>query len=169
MRELMFATRVIGDQHPCCIVLEAGPTHYGLESALALVDAAAASGADAIKFQIGDAKRLIPDPDVMFTYTYLVDKHTGETAVCTESLQEILLRRQLTDSGIIRVGISIEIIISTVLYLHRKLVVLVRQFELPVFYNRSYRLDQRAIALLDLCRIYLRSCHMAVCHDFPVL
>ena len=96
MRELMFATRVIGDQHPCYIVLEAGPTHYGLESALALVDAAAASGADAIKFQIGDAKRLIPDPDVMFTYTYLVDKHTGETAVCTESLQEILLRRQLT-------------------------------------------------------------------------
>ena len=96
MREMQFGTRVIGDKHPCCIVLEAGPTNYGLESALALVDAAAESGADAIKFQIGDAKRLIPDPNVMFTYTYLVNKATGETAVCTESLQKILLRRQLS-------------------------------------------------------------------------
>jgi len=97
MRELQFGTKILGDNHPCCIVLEAGPTHYGLESALALVDAAGDSGADAVKFQIGSAKRLIPDPGVMFTYSYLVDKQTGETAQYTESLQEILLRRELTE------------------------------------------------------------------------
>lgn len=97
MREIKLGSKFVGGNHPCCIVLEAGPTHYGLESALALVDAAVNSGADAIKFQIGDAKRLIPDPTVTFTYTYLVDKYTEETAVCTESLQDILLRRQLTE------------------------------------------------------------------------
>lgn len=95
--KLEFANKPVGDGFPVCIVLEAGPTHYSLETALALVDVAAMSGANAIKFQIGSAKRLVPDPTVMFTYTYLKDKHTGETEEVTESLQEILLRRELTD------------------------------------------------------------------------
>ena len=44
--------RAIGDGHPCFIIAEAGINHNG-DTALAaeLVDAAAAAGADAIKFQ----------------------------------------------------------------------------------------------------------------------
>lgn len=94
---MKFSNKEIGNNHPVFIVLEAGPTHYSLESALSLVDVAAESGADAIKFQIGSAKKLIPDPTVMFTYTYLKNKSTGETEEISESLQEILLRRELTD------------------------------------------------------------------------
>ena len=97
MREsLQFGNKKIGAEEPCYIVLEAGPTHYGLESAIALVNIAADAGVDAIKFQIGDAKRLVPNSDTTISYTYLVNKHTGETATITESLQKILLRRQLT-------------------------------------------------------------------------
>lgn len=94
---MKFSNKEIGNNNPVFIVLEAGPTHYSLETALALVDVAASSGADAIKFQIGSAKKLIPDPTVMFTYTYLKNKTTGETEEVTESLQEILLRRELTE------------------------------------------------------------------------
>lgn len=94
---MKFSNKEIGNNTPVFIVLEAGPTHYSLESALALVDVAADSGADAIKFQIGSAKKLIPDPTVMFTYTYLKNKATGETEEVTESLQEILLRRELSE------------------------------------------------------------------------
>lgn len=67
---MKFSNKEIGNSSPIFIVLEAGPTHYSLKSALDLVDVAAASGADAIKFQIGSAKKLVPDPTVMFTYTY---------------------------------------------------------------------------------------------------
>lgn len=80
---------------PVAIVFEAGPTHNGLESAYKLIDVAVKAGADAIKFQTLDAKRLVPDPNTMFTYRTLVDKKTGESEEVTESLQEILLRREL--------------------------------------------------------------------------
>ena len=43
------------------IVLEAGPTHYGLESAKMLSKAAKEAGADAVKFQLLNADRLIAD------------------------------------------------------------------------------------------------------------
>ena len=43
------------------IVFEAGPTHDGLQTAKALVDIAANAGADAIKFQIIDAKKIVRD------------------------------------------------------------------------------------------------------------
>lgn len=94
---MKFSNKEIGNSSPIFIVFEAGPTHYSLKSALDLVDVAAASGADAIKFQIGSAKKLVPDPTVMFTYTYLKNKTTGVTEEVTESLQEILLRRELTN------------------------------------------------------------------------
>lgn len=97
MKEYKFSKSIVGGKNPVFIVLEAGPTHYSLESALALVDVAANSGANAIKFQIGSAKRLVPDSSVMFTYTYLKNKETGETEEISESLQEILLRRELTE------------------------------------------------------------------------
>lgn len=92
---LHFGQSLIGDGMPVCIVFEAGATHYGLDSALRLVDAAAAAGADAVKFQMVDVKRLVPSLDTMFSYVRLVNAATGETESITESLQTILLRREL--------------------------------------------------------------------------
>ena len=80
---------------PVCIVFEAGATHYSLESAKKLIDIAVNAKADAIKFQIIDAKQLVPSKTTMFSYETLLDKVTEETETVTESLQEILLRREL--------------------------------------------------------------------------
>lgn len=52
--------RVIGPGHPCFFIAEAGVNHNGsLDLALKLVDAAAASGADAVKFQTFKAEHII--------------------------------------------------------------------------------------------------------------
>src|SRR6185437_14823690 len=51
--------RAIGEGRPCFVIAEAGVNHNGeIEKALALIDAAAASGADAVKFQTFSAERL---------------------------------------------------------------------------------------------------------------
>lgn len=52
--------RQVGAGQPCFVIAEAGVAHFGsLEKALQLVDLAAASGADAVKFQIFDAAEMI--------------------------------------------------------------------------------------------------------------
>ena len=81
-----------------CIVLEAGPTHFGIESAKQLVDMAVEAGADFIKFQYLDADRLMADKTVRFEYDYLeIDQEGTEKFVKnTELLYEVLKRRQLT-------------------------------------------------------------------------
>lgn len=94
--QVSFGSRKVGQGQPVCIVFEAGATHNGLESALALVDVAADAGADAVKFQMVDAKRLVPDASVMFTYEALLDRETDARESVTESLQAILQRRELT-------------------------------------------------------------------------
>ncbi len=51
--------RKVGDGHPCFIIAEAGSNHNGkLEQAKKLIDVAAESGADAVKFQLFTAKNL---------------------------------------------------------------------------------------------------------------
>ena len=51
-RRITIGQRAIGDGHPCFIIAEAGINHNGdTKLAAELVDAAAAAGADAIKFQ----------------------------------------------------------------------------------------------------------------------
>ncbi|MBG84517.1 MAG: N-acetylneuraminate synthase [Phycisphaerae bacterium] len=97
-RAVRFGDRVVGDGQPCFITYEAGPTHDSLESAKALVAMAAESGADAVKFQIFDAERLVADKKQQFSYDILIDRESGETRTVEESLFEILRRRQLKES-----------------------------------------------------------------------
>jgi N,N'-diacetyllegionaminate synthase len=80
------------------IVLEAGPTHHGLDSAKKLVKAAKDACANAVKFQFLSADRLMADRSVMFEYTYLErDTEGNERFVSTrERLYDILKRRELS-------------------------------------------------------------------------
>ncbi|WP_174406770.1 N-acetylneuraminate synthase family protein [Desulfovibrio subterraneus] len=94
--QVSFGSMMVGDGNPVCIVFEAGPTHNGLESALKLVDVAADAGADAVKFQVVDAEKLVSDPAITFSYQWLADKATGRVETATESLLEIIKRRELT-------------------------------------------------------------------------
>jgi N,N'-diacetyllegionaminate synthase len=79
------------------LVLEAGATHCGLESAKQLVDVAKNAGADAVKFQLLYADRLMADKSVKFEYKYLeIDADGNERFVVTkERLYDILKRREL--------------------------------------------------------------------------
>lgn len=86
----------IGEGRPVFIVFEAGPTHNGLESAKKLVDVAAGAGADAVKFQLLDAERMVSSRDVVFSYERLVDRASGETETVSEPLLDILKRRELS-------------------------------------------------------------------------
>ncbi len=88
--------KVLGAGQPVFIVFEAGPTHDGLEAACRLIDVAADAGADAVKFQIVDADSLVPDRNLQFSYQYLCDRQTGQLETVSESLWEILKRRELS-------------------------------------------------------------------------
>jgi sialic acid synthase SpsE len=85
----------VGDNAPCFITFEAGPTHQGLESAKRLAKHAKEAGGNAIKFQVIDPMRLVADPSLPFTYQVLLDAATGQTETVTEPLRDILVRRQL--------------------------------------------------------------------------
>ena len=85
----------IGDNAPCFITFEAGPTHQGLQSAKRLAKHAQESGGNAIKFQVFDPSRLVADPNLPFTYQVLEDAVTGKMETVTEPLLDILLRRQM--------------------------------------------------------------------------
>lgn len=90
--------RAIGDDSPCFITFEAGATHSGLDYAKKLVQLAAQSGADAVKFQIFDVDRLVSDKKQLFTYKVLVDQESGKTEEVQEPLYDILLRRSLSQA-----------------------------------------------------------------------
>jgi N,N'-diacetyllegionaminate synthase len=86
----------VGDDAPCFLTFEAGPTHQGLQSAKRLATHAKEAGGNAIKFQVFDPMRLVADPALPFTYQVLADAATGRMETITEPLRDILLRRQLT-------------------------------------------------------------------------
>lgn len=90
-----FGNRKLGDDHPCFITFEAGATHDGVDSAMALIRLAAEAGADAVKFQIFDPDKLVADKTLPFTYEILGDRKTGKTLTITEPLYDILCRRCL--------------------------------------------------------------------------
>ncbi len=85
----------IGPDRPVYIVLEAGPTHDGFSTAKKLVDIAAEAGADAIKFQILQADRIVSNREVQFSYTRLINAETQQVEEITEPLLDILKRREL--------------------------------------------------------------------------
>jgi len=59
MDAVQIADRLIGRGQPCLVIAEAGVNHNGqVELAKRLIDAAAAAGADAVKFQTFDAGKL---------------------------------------------------------------------------------------------------------------
>ncbi len=89
--------KTVGNDSPCFITLEAGPTIEGFDSAKQLVDIAANTGADAIKFQILDSDFLVADKNQLFEYQILKNKLTGETKTINEPLYDILKRRELDD------------------------------------------------------------------------
>ena len=86
----------VGDNNPVYIVFEAGPTHNSLDSAKELVRMAVEAGADAVKFQILDPDRLVPDRKQVFSYDILINRETEETKTVSEPLYDILKRRYLT-------------------------------------------------------------------------
>ena len=88
--------KIIGNNYPCFITFEAGPTHEGLDSAKRLVKYASDAGADAIKFQILDPDRLVSDKKQMFSYGVLKNRDTGEIETIEEPLYDILSRRSLS-------------------------------------------------------------------------
>lgn len=95
IRNIQFANQQVGDEHPCFITFEAGPTHQGLQSAKRLAKYAKEAGGNAIKFQVFDPMRLVADPSLPFTYQVLIDAASGKMETVVEPLRDILLRRQM--------------------------------------------------------------------------
>lgn len=93
----------IGFAQPCYIVFEAGPTHQGVESAIRLCLYAKKAGADAIKFQILDADRLVADREIPFEYKILAQRNPEKTKTKTEPLYDLLKRRCMQKSDWIRI------------------------------------------------------------------
>lgn len=85
-------------QNGTYIVLEAGPTHYGIESAKQLAKMAKDAGASAVKYQLLYADRLMAKKDVLFSYKYLQYDENGKEQYIehTEPLYDILSRRELS-------------------------------------------------------------------------
>ncbi len=91
-------SKKIGDDAPCFITFEIGPTHSGVDSAKRLIKCAAEAGADAVKVQILDPDRLVSDKEQLFSYDVLKDKTTGEMETIEEPLYNILKRRYLENT-----------------------------------------------------------------------
>jgi N,N'-diacetyllegionaminate synthase len=90
------ANRRIGAGEPALIVAELGVNHNGdPEVAARMVDAAAAAGADAVKFQVFTAEEFVNDPTEIYEY-----KSQGR--VVRESTLEMFRRLELADDDVAR-------------------------------------------------------------------
>jgi sialic acid synthase SpsE len=83
----MIGTREVGPGHPCFIIAEAGSNHNGsLDTAKALIDAAAQAGVDAVKFQAFQASKHYSRHTPNFTYLDSQGR-TKSTYALIESLE----------------------------------------------------------------------------------
>ena len=97
-RELTIGPHSLGDDLPTFITFEAGPTHDNVETAIKLVEEASKAGAQAIKFQIFNAEKLVANKEQLFNYSILKNRETGELEEVSEPLYNILKRRCLTEN-----------------------------------------------------------------------
>ena len=66
MNKIKIGGKTVGYGEPCFIIAEAGVNHNGeLEKALKLIDIAADSGADAVKFQTFRAEQVVTESGEM--------------------------------------------------------------------------------------------------------
>lgn len=87
--------RIIGDDHPTFIIAEIGVNHNGiLDYAFQLIDAAVRAGADAVKFQKRNLKKLYPQK-------YLDNANVGEKNL--NYLLPILKRVELSDDDYFKI------------------------------------------------------------------
>lgn len=90
---IKIANRIIGVDHPCFIIAEAGVNHNGdITVAHRLVDVAAESGADAIKFQTFLADRLVTSVAPKADYQL-------QTTDAAESQYDMLKRLELSEQA----------------------------------------------------------------------
>jgi N,N'-diacetyllegionaminate synthase len=90
MKEIRIGNRIIGKDHPCYIIAEAGINHNGdIKLAKKLVKAAAKSGADAVKFQTFSA-------DSIATKTAQKAAYQKRISDASESQYEMLRRLELS-------------------------------------------------------------------------
>ncbi len=88
--------RRIGRGEPTFIVAEVGINHNGdRDLALRMVDVAAASGAEAVKFQVFTADEFVNDPSLTYEYT-------SQDRTVRESMLEMFRRLELRDSDVSR-------------------------------------------------------------------
>jgi len=93
MRMMHIGSRAIGPGAPCYLIAEAGVNHNGrLDLALELVDAAARSGADAVKFQTFNAERVTTREAPKAIYQ-------KETTGAEESQLDMLRKLELSDDA----------------------------------------------------------------------
>ncbi|MEN8172262.1 MAG: N-acetylneuraminate synthase family protein [Chloroflexota bacterium] len=95
MPEMKIGNRLVGDGHPAYIIAEIGVNHNGiLDYALQLIDAAARAGADVVKFQKRNLKRLYPQK-------FLDNANVGEKNL--NYLLPILQQVELSDEDFHRI------------------------------------------------------------------
>jgi len=98
--------RTIGDCQPCFVIAEAGVNHNGdTDLAHKLVDAAADSGADAVKFQTFRASELVTDRAAMALYQRT---NLGVAAGTPGSQADMLRRLELSESAIAKLKAHAE-------------------------------------------------------------
>ena len=71
MKLAKIGKKYIGDNRKCYITFEAGPTHFGYESAKRLISYASDAKADAIKFQFFNPDQLYANKKLQISYKYL--------------------------------------------------------------------------------------------------
>ena len=96
MKSFKIGDKQVGGGAPVYIVFEAGQTHTGFENALELIDAAAESGADAVKFQVYDTERLISSREIMDVYGVVSKDSPDGMEIVTEPIMDSLKRHEMT-------------------------------------------------------------------------